>query len=266
MVQPTSVFSALLRYWRGRRGLSQLDLALTAAVSPRHVSFLETGRARHSAEMVLHLAGVLDLPLRERNVLLQAAGFPQAYEEPPVETSPIVAQVLERMLAHHEPFPMLAYDGSFEVVNANQAARVVLGRFVAEPERMTARPNLFLTLFDPHLMRPFVLQWEEMARGLVHRLHVEALARPHDERPRWLLEQLLAMPDVPSAWQKPDFSLAREPVLAVRMRRDDVELAFLSAITRFSVPQTVTTEELTLESLFPLDEATERWCRLCGEG
>jgi transcriptional regulator with XRE-family HTH domain len=259
----TSVFSALLRYWRGRRGLSQLDLALTAGVSPRHVSFLETGRARPSAEMVLHLAGVLDLPLRERNVLLQGAGFAQVFEEPPVETSPVVSQVLDRMLEHHEPFPMLVFDGNFEVIRANRASRVMFSRFVAEPERMAARPNLFEVLFDPRLMRPFVLQWEEMARGLVHRLHVEALARPHDERPRRLLERLLEMPDVPRSWQKPDFSLSREPVLAVRMRRDDVEVAFLSAITRFSVPQTVTAEELTLESLFPLDESTQRWCRIC---
>jgi transcriptional regulator with XRE-family HTH domain len=259
----TSVFSALLRYWRGRRGLSQLDLALTAGVSPRHVSFLETGRARPSAEMVLHLAGVLDLPLRERNVLLQAAGFAQVFEEPPVQTSPIVTQVLQRMLAHHEPFPMLVFDGSFDLVMVNQAAMWLHGQFVAEPQAMQERPNLFEMLFDPRLLRPSVVGWEVMARGLVHRLHVEALHRPHDDRPRLLLERLLAMPGVPLGWRKPDFSLSREPVLVVRLRRDDVEMAFLSAITRFSVPQTVTAEELTLESLFPLDASTERVCRIC---
>lgn len=258
----SALFPALLRYWRQRRGLSQLDLALSAGVSARHVSFLETGRAQPSQEMILLLTATLRLPLRDRNQLLQAAGFAAAYAEPdPREglTQP-VRHALERMLAQHEPFPMTIMDRHYNVLQLNRGAARLLGRFVAEPAALRSPANVYHLLFDPRLGRPFVVEWEQTARVLLSRLHVEALEHPSDDGLRSLIDELLALPGVPETWRQPDFSQRVDSTAPLRLRRDSLELGFLTAITCFSAPSNVTLEELRIESYFPLDAATERAC------
>ena len=256
------LFPALLKHWRGRRGLSQLDLALAADVSSRHVSFLETGRADPSREMVLRLGAALDVPLRDQNAMLRAAGFADEFAEPGIEggLSPGVEQAIARMLARHEPFPMVVMDHRYDVLRTNVGAMRLLTRMVLEPAALGARPNAFHTLFDPRLARPFVLDWERTARVLLSRLHRETLARAGDAELASLLRSLLEYPDVPESWRQPDFSIASEPVLTVRLRRDELELSFLTTLTVFNAPQNVTLEELRIESYFPLDDATERAC------
>jgi transcriptional regulator with XRE-family HTH domain len=258
----SSLFPALIRHWRTRRGMSQLDLALAADVSARHVSFLETGRAQPSREMILRLASALSVPLRDQNALLHAAGFPDAFPEPPVEDglSGAIGAVLERMLAQQEPYPMVVVNRRYDILRANRAAGALLGRLVREPGALDGPPNAFRLVFDPRLARPFVVEWERLARSLLARLHREVLERPGDAELAGLLRSLFEYPGVPDAWRQPDLSSPSEPCLTIRLRRDGLELAFLATVTVFSAPQNLTLDELRIESWFPLDDATRRAC------
>jgi len=257
----TRLFPALLRYWRAGRGLSQLDLALAADVSARHLSFLETGRARPSREMVLRLAATLDVPLRDQNALLEAAGHSAEFAEPGLdELAPPIAQALARMLAAQEPYPMTILDRRYDLLRANASATSVLLRFVVEPAALPSPLNGFAFVFDPSLARPFILGWERLAHDMAARLHREVLARPQDAALAALLESLFAYPDVPDSWRQPDFSTPSQPTAELRLRKEEVELGFLTTITAFSAPQNVTLEELRIESYFPLDAATARAC------
>jgi transcriptional regulator with XRE-family HTH domain len=259
----TRLFSALLRHWRTRRGMSQLDLAVAADVSSRHISFLETARAQPSREMVLVLAAALDVPLRDQNVLLDSAGFTSAFAEPPLEGGmpPPIAQAIDRMLAQHEPFPMLVLTRTYDVLRINEGARRLLSRMILDPAALPDPPNLLRALMDPRLGRPFVVDWERVARVLLARIHRESLQRPSDGPIVALLEDLMGYPDVPASLRQPDFSLPSDATFTLRLRRDDLDLAFLTTLTVFSAPQNVTLDELRLESYFPLDEATARACQ-----
>ncbi len=256
------LFPALLRHWRNRRGLSQLDLALAADVSPRHVSFLETGRAQPSRDMVLRLGATLSVPLRDQNAMLRASGFTEEFPEPSFAAGlPAgVTQAIERMLRQHEPYPMTVLDRRYQLLRANDGATRVFSRLLADPSALASPPNVFVMLFDPRLVRPFVVDWEATARGLLSRLHREALAGDSDGELGALLRTLLAFPGVPESWRQPDFSLPSEPTLTLRLQRDRLKLSFLTTLTVFNAPQNVTLEELRLESYFPLDDETARSC------
>ncbi len=256
------LFPALLRHWRTLRGLSQLDLALAAGVSARHVSFLETGPAQPSRDMVLRLGATLNVALRDQNELLRAAGFPDAFAESGLEGElpPGVTQAIDRMLAQHEPFPMTVLDRHYQVLRTNEGGSRLLALFIANPSALQAPPNVFAMLFDPRLARRFVVDWERVARASVARLHRETLAKPADGGLSALLRSLFEYPDVPESWRQPDFSTPSDPTLTLRLKRDDLELAFLTTVTVFSAPQNVTLEELRIESYFPLDEETAVAC------
>lgn len=254
---------ALIKYWRGRRGLSQLDLAMNAEISARHLSFLETGRARPSREMLLRLGEALDIPLRDRNVMLRTAGYEDEYAEPGLEQGmpPAVARALEIMMQQHEPYPLVVMDRGFDAVKMNRGAAAVIGRLVADPTALVPPVNAFELLFDPRLTRPFVLDWEKAARTMLWRLHLESLSRPGDDTLGDLLARLHAYEGVPESWRSPDLSAPTDPVFTIRLRRDDLELGFLTTLTVFSAPHNITLEELRIESYYPLDEATAAFCR-----
>ncbi len=242
--------------------MSQLDLALAADVSSRHVSFLETGRAQPSREMILRLASALSVPLRDQNALLHAAGFPEAYAEPDVAeglSGPIGA-VLERMLEQQEPYPMVVVNRRYDVVRTNRAGTALLSRIILEPAALGSPPNAFRIVFDPRLARPFIVDWERLASAFLTRLHRESLERPGDGELAALLRSLFEYSGVPKGWQEPDLSLPSEPSLAIHLRRDELDLRFLTTVTVFSAPQNVMLEELRIESYFPLDDATRRTC------
>jgi transcriptional regulator with XRE-family HTH domain len=253
------LFPALLKYWRGRRGLSQLDLSLAADVSSRHISFLETGRANPSESMVLRLGSTLDLPMREQNHLLRAAGFEAVFREPALHAidAPGIQAALDRMLAKHEPYPMVVMNRAYDVLRMNDGAMRLLPQLVADPTALVPPFNVMTGLFDPQGFRPFVRDWEHTARVLLIRAHREALRHPEDERLQRLLDDLLAFPDVPADWREPDFSMPSEATLAIRLRKDGLELAFLTTATTFSAPNNVTLEDLLIEAYYPLDDTTE---------
>jgi transcriptional regulator with XRE-family HTH domain len=261
------VFPALLKHHRGRRGISQLELAMEAEVSARHVSFLESGRAQPSTEMVLRLLSVLGASLREQNDALIAAGLEPRFPEPASEGfAPEIAAAITRMMQRHEPFPLsvLGLDGT--VMGANRAARIMFETFAADPAALAPTPNAFTLFFDPRLWRPFVVDWELVAHAIIARLHRDSLLRS-DLRLSTLVDRLLAFPGVPRAWRHPDLSAAFGPTAAFRLRRVDLEVGFLVTMTTFAAPRDVTLDELRIESCFPLDEATRLTCeRLAGDG
>ncbi len=271
MRSETGLFPAVLRHWRTRRGWSQLDLALSANISARHVSFLETGRAQPSRDMVLRLGETLDVPLRDRNAMLRAAGFEHAFEEPTFESglpAPL-AQAIDRMSAQQEPYPLVVMNRRFDVLRANDGAWRMFGQFVADPHALVkdgAVPNIARLLFDPRIGRPFVVDWEQVAHGILSRLQREQFSRPNDNELAALLQEILGMPDIPKAWRMPDFSVPVEPTLVLRLRRDDLELAFLTTLTVFQAPQNVLLDEIVIESYFPYDERTAAICARLARG
>ncbi len=251
----------LLREWRLSRRLSQLDLALDANISARHLSCVETGKAQASRELVLRLADALDVPLRERNALLVAAGFAPRYPESTLAT-PALAQVrraIEAILAQQEPYPAFLLNRHWDVLAANAAA-VRVNRFVLGG-RDSRHTNMLRQFFDPHDLRAAVANWEEVAGGLIHHLHSLVAAAPGDETARALLAEVLAYPGVPSRWRRRDADGGATPLLTTVLRRDGTELHFFSTITTFGTPRDVTIEELHIECCFPVDETTAQCCR-----
>ncbi len=243
--------------------MSQLDLALTADVSARHISFLETGRAGPSESMILRLAGVLDIPMREQNAMLRAAGFEPLFQEPdPTEgLSAAIAGALDRMLAHQEPFPMVVMNRLWDVIRQNKAADRLLKRAVADPTSIEdGRINALRMLFDPRQARPFIVNWERAARMILTRLQREVLHHPEDSERHDLLEELLSYPGVPEHWRQPDLASGNDATFTVQLQRDGLRLGFLTTLTVFSAPQNVTLEELRIESYFPLDPETQMLC------
>lgn len=258
---PNQLFPALLRYWRGRRGLSQLDLALEAQVSARHVSFLESGRARPSADMALRLLSVLHVPLRAQNEALRAAGLPAHFPEPGLDAlDPQIQRALLQMMAQQEPFPLVVLGGDFGILSSNRGAEALFAAFIAEPAHQAQSVDLFTLLFDPRMLRPFVEQWEPFARSLLDRLQRELLQRGGDDTLQALLERVLAFPGVPASWRPPDFSREPPAVQSLRLTRGALRVGFLVTVTKFSAPQQVILDELSVESCFPLDDATRATC------
>ena len=255
----------LIRQWRERRRLSQLSLALDAEISARHLSFLETGRANPSREMVLLLARVLEVPPRGRNELLLAAGYAPVYHERGLD-APEMAQVrraLEFTLRQQEPYPALVVDGRWNILMSNEGSSRLMGLFLDPAEAAALGPPNALRLFyHPRGMRPFIVNWQATAGALIQWLHRDML-RGHPETAR-LLDELLSYPDVPKAWRTLDLDAPAAPFLAVELAKDDLHLTFFSTLTSLGVPYDITLDELRVECFFPADEGSEALMRRLG--
>lgn len=260
MPDQSKLFPALLKFWRGRRGLSQLDLALTAGISGRHVSFLETGRSAPSEEMVHLLAATLDVPLRDRNQLLRAAGFDAHYPEPALDAlaDPAIERAVDRMLRQQMPYPMFVMNRAYDVLRMNPAARALYTVAAGAPP--PERYNAVRVLFDPGPVRDAVGDWDDVARELLAWVQREHLHHPHDEGLRALLDAILAAPGVPKDWRRPDFARGDRAVYPVRFVTGGLQLSFFTTVLRFQAPQNVTLDELQIEGWYPLDDATEQAC------
>ena len=266
MSRPTAsatLFPALLKHWRRQRGFSQLDLAVDANVSSRHISFLETGRSRPSAEMVLRLAAALGVPLRHTDEMLRAAGHDPKFGEPDGDPPAQVVAAVHLMGEHHEPFPMFVLDRCYQVRHANRGARrmlaAVLGPTPAE------QVNLARATFDPDGAMPAIVNFDVVGRELLWRIHREVLDSGNDPDLRHLLEELLLQPTIAPDWRTVDLSADTEPVLTVHLRHGHTDLRFLVAVTSFAGPQNVAAAELRIETWFPADEPTATACRLLDE-
>lgn len=238
--------------------MSQLDLALAAEVSPKHVSFLETARAHPSREMVLRLANTLALPLREQNALLVSAGYSEIFHDSGPTSDARIDRALHMMMEKHEPYPLLVFDRSYDVVMLNRATQSMLGMLLGP--RASDERNVMKLLFDPTLLRPHVLDWDLVARAILVRLQREALLDRRDDRLRRLISTLCGYEGVPADWRQPNLELPSDATLNLRFRTAGHTLGFLTTITVFSAPQNVSVEELHIESYYPLDAETEAFC------
>lgn len=257
---PATHVGDLLREWRAARRVSQLALALEAGVSARHLSYIETGKAQPSRDLVTRLADALELPLRQRNALLIAAGYAPKYAETRLE-QPVMAQVrraIELILNKQEPYPAFLLDRHWNILLANNAATRI-DDFLQPDQEVTER-NMMRRFFDPHDLRRFVVNWEEVAGDLLRHLHDEVAAAPTDGVARALLDEMLSYPGVPTRWRIRDVDTMPSPLLTVVFRRDDRELRFFSTFTTFGTPRDVTIEELRIECVFPADDATAEVC------
>jgi transcriptional regulator with XRE-family HTH domain len=251
----------LLAYWRNLRRMSQLALAAEAEVSPRHLSFIESGRANPSREMVLLLAGVLDVPLRERNTLLQAAGFAAAYRESPLAAPQLeaVRQALEAILAQHRPYPAVVLDRRWNIVATNAGAERFFGYLLAGISADRLGPaNVLRLIFHPDGLRPWITNWELVAEALIQRVHREAVGNALDDDLRRLLAEVLAYPGVPARWARPDFAANLLPIIPVCFQRDGRQFSYFSTVTVLGTPVDVTAQEVRIECFFPVDDETRR--------
>ncbi len=264
-----SPFGRLLREWRARRGLSQLRLATESGVSSRHLSFIETGRSQPSREMVLRLAQALDVPLRERNALLGAAGFAAVFRETALgapELAPI-ERMLAFLLERYEPFPAYLVDRTWRVLRANRAGLAAFAPFASAAPVWRENPlNLMRLTLAPDGLRPAIVNWDEVASALLARLAREAAVASGDSSLAALIEELRSLPDLPDSVRVPDLTRPPPPILAVHLKQGDVDLRFFTMLTTLGTPQDVTLQDLHIESFMPADGATEAHMRaLVGE-
>lgn len=257
-------FAAALRYWRGKRGYSQLRLATESSISQRHVSFLESNRSQPSREMILKLGIVLDIPLRERNGMLLAAGYAPAYRERSLSDPELmpVKQALDFMLAQQAPYPAMVVDRLWNLVMTNTPAALLIRWLLDMPEDMPLPRedvNVLKLMLDPEGIRQHLQNWEEVCADLLHWIQREALGDGPGSEAETLLCELLALPGIATATHLPNLDTLALPFLSVQIRKDNVALNLFTSIATLGTPRDVTLHELRIESFFPADEITARW-------
>ncbi len=247
----------LLRAWRERRRLSQLQLALLADSSARHISFVENGRSRPSQDMVLRLAEHLDVPVRERNALLLAAGYAPRYPEKRLDDPSMAAlrSGMERLLASHDPYPALVVDGTFQVLAANRALGMLLTGVA--PHLLEPPLNAMRITLHPDGVAPRIVNLRQWRRHLLERMERQ-LGVVRSEPLRALLEEVRAYPEPPGTAEEVEEDLTElfPFALPLRIAFEGRVLSFLSTIATFNTPMDVTVSELALEAFLPADAET----------
>jgi len=262
-------FATALRYWRDKRGYSQLRLSAESRISQRHISFLESGRSQPSRELILKLGTVLDIPLRQRNVMLLAAGFAPAYQERKLSDPELasVKQALDFMLAQQAPYPALVVDRLWNLVMSNGPAAMMMRWLLDMPDSQPIPRegvNILQLMLDPQAVRKHLVNWQEVCADLLHWIQREAMSDGPGSEATRLLEQLVALPGIKAASQTPNLDTRVLPFLAMTIRKDGVELNLFTSIATMGTPHDVTVHELRIESFFPADAATAAWFKSKG--
>ncbi len=256
------LFGPMLRTWRRRRGASQLALALQSGVSQRHVSFLESGRAKPSREMVVQLTTALDVPLRQRNAMLLAAGFAPVYRESNLaapELTP-VRRAIDHMLKQQEPYPAVVIDRLWNLLQANEAANaftVFLFEGPPSPPPPGKAPNLLRWILDPKALRSRISNGEEVARYLVSTTYAEILAAGGEPKALSFIEEIMAYPDVPQSFRRVRFEERPPPVLTLDFIVGGKAMSVFSTIATLGTPQDITLQEVRIECFFPADDRSD---------
>jgi transcriptional regulator with XRE-family HTH domain len=247
----------MIREWRQRRRLSQLDLACEASISTRHLSFLETGRSRPSREMLLHLAEQLDIPLRERNHLLTAGGYAAVFPERSMADPAMAAarRAVELVLAGHEPYPALALDRHWRMLDANRAVAPLLQG--VDPALLEPPVNVLRLSLHPDGLAPRIVNLHEWRAHLLSRLHGQIEASD-DPVLAALFDELRELPMPAAAAKAGGGEDLAGVAVPFRLRTDAGVLSFLSTTTVFGTPVDITLSELAVESFFPADALTAR--------
>lgn len=258
-----ALFGAELKRWRQHRRYSQLELANLAAVSQRHLSFLETGRSGPSPEMVEHLSVVLDIPLRARNSLLNTAGFANAYSEESLD-GPALAQVregLEALVEAHDPFPAYVVDRSWNLLIANTAAALLTGLLLPTDADLALAGNVLRLFLHPDGARKAVANWPQAAAVLIERLTAECTANPFDTELSTLLDEVTAYDGVNDLAPDAAYPSTSTFLTEIHIRTDTVDLRLYSTISSLVAAADVTLQELRLETLLPANPETAKALR-----
>jgi transcriptional regulator with XRE-family HTH domain len=251
-----SPFGPRLRWWRTHRGQSQLALAGAAEISQRHLSFLESGRTAPSRDMVLRLAAALDVPLRQQNALLLAAGFAPVWRESALAAPELtqVMRALDHMLDQQEPYPAFVVDRRWNLLRLNRGAARMTEFLLGPPADPAAPVNLADALMSPDVLRPLIVNWEEVALYFLRGVQADALADGTAETAA-LLRRLSAYADGAAlARQVPAES--HGPVLTIHFRKGDTSLKLFTTIATLGTAHDVTLQEIRIECFFPADAAT----------
>ncbi|MBL4665852.1 MAG: helix-turn-helix transcriptional regulator [Sneathiella sp.] len=254
-----SEFGNSLRKWRQIKGFSQLDLALAAESSARHVSFLETGRAKPSREMVLRLSTAMDLPLRDRNRLLNDAGFRAAYAERPLQGEGLdqVRRALDYMLQQQEPYPAMVMNRCFDISMINHAGAKMMQALGFQLGGEAGPPNMLRLALHPDGFRTVVKDWERTARHMLHRAYRQVNGQDAADPLQKILDEVLAYPGVPKDFAFEDPSHDALPVLPIELELNGLTLSWITTVASFGTPQDVTAQEIMVESMFPANAETE---------
>jgi transcriptional regulator with XRE-family HTH domain len=246
---------ALLRQWRERRKLSQRELASQSAVSARHLSFIETGRARPSREMLLHLAERLEVPLRERNRMLLAAGFAPVFGERSLDAREMapVREALERFLTAHEPYPALVVDRHWNIVASNRGVAYITRGVAAE--LLVPPRNMLRIALHPEGLAPRTRNLADWSGSLVAQLRRE-IQTTHDPDLESLYQELLAYPGISTSAHPPT---PHDIMLVHELRLDETDLAFFGTFTTFGTARDLTLAELTIQAFYPANSETAMW-------
>jgi transcriptional regulator with XRE-family HTH domain len=260
VASPDSPAGRLLQQWRQRRRKSQLDLALEANVSTRHLSFVESGRANPSRELVLRLAAALEVPFRERNDLLTAAGFAPTFRETGLTAPEIVhaRHAIELILRHQEPFPAVVMDRHWNLLTTNEAATRFFGLMLADSPGAPTPPNVVRLMFHPQGLRPWVANWDAVAEALIQRVHREAVGGIPDDATHQLLAEVRSYPGVPREWPDAPPGAAMLPLIPIQFRKGRHAFDFFSTVTTLGTPLDITLQEIRIECFFPANESTTR--------
>lgn len=245
----------VLREWRQRRHLSQLEMASTSAVSTRHLSFIENGRTRPSREMLLHLAERLEMPLRERNRLLLAGGFAPVFGERGLDSPEMapVREAVERFLIAHEPYPAAVHDQRWNLVAANRGMELLVEG--VDPRLLAPPANVLRATLHPNGAAPRIANFTEWSAHLLRRLERE-IAITGDPQLAALYDEFLSYPGVHRDDPPRHRDASRDIIVSLRIRHDSGELRFFSTVTSFGTPLDVTVSDLTIEAFYPADAET----------
>lgn len=266
-------FPTILKHWRGQKKLSQLDLALLADVSQRHVSWLETGRSQPSRDMVLRLSEAMEIPLRDRNQILNAAGFASMFTEHTLSAPSMqpVMQALQHMLENHEPYPAIVLDRLWNIRLKNQAADILF-EIAGDPQALwdavgdNGERNIALLCVHPNGLRNYISNWANAGPPFMQRLRSEALASG-DAAVLEKFSELEAIAgddfgeEMGNAIGNHSGETHLLPILPLEFKLGDFELSLFSVISTFGTPQDITTDELRIETFYPSDEQTAKFFR-----
>ena len=265
-----ATFAAQLRSWRQRRGYAQLALAGRAGISQRHLSFLELGRTKPSREMVLRLSSALDMPLRQANELMLAAGYAPAWSEADLGAEALapIRSALDYMLSQQEPFPAVVVDRRWNLLQANKGA-VAMVEFLVGPLTPGAAINLADALVGPDVLKPHLTNWTEVVHYFVRSVEADA-AVDGTTQTGALLQRLLRYPGVRAAMAQAAPSAGDGPVLPMLFHKGQTELRLFTTLATLGTPRDVTLQELRVESFFPMDDETRdvfrRWATVTSGG
>lgn len=257
-IEKSHEFGALLRFWRAERRLSQADLAHDIETPPRHISFLETGRANPSRNMVARVASALDVPLRDRNALLKAAGYADVYSTHALSDAEMLQlrQAVTHMIKAQNPYPSFVIDSRWNVLDANDGGQDVMALVADEfPFEPSVTPvNMLDAVFSPDGFRSHISNWERYARHFIQRLHRQSASGQELDK---ILDRVRTHSGLPSDWWKFDVGYVDTPMLPIEMIINGHDMTFFTVVSAIALPTSALAQELMVETMFPANAETE---------